>query len=131
MKPRFFFDYVFYRVADLYMRWKYGGGGIDTGVISVAGTQSLTLIIPLVVLSRILFNRQEMMPYAKVIAGVGVGLFTIFYIWNTIRYDRDRYELLKEYWQEEPINQRRNRGMMVVVVIFLPILLFLVGGYYF
>jgi hypothetical protein len=131
MKPSFFFDYVFYRVADLYMRWKYGGGGIDTGVIAVAGTQSLTLIIPLVVLSRIIFDSQEMKPYAKVIAGVAVGMFTLFYIWNTIRYNRDRYELLREYWKDEPINQRRNRGLIVLVVIVSPIVIFLVGGYYF
>jgi hypothetical protein len=131
MKPSFFFDYVFYRVADLYMRWKYGGGGIDTGVIAVAGTQSLTLIIPLVVLSRIIFDSQEMKPYAKVIAGVAVGMFTLFYIWNTIRYNRDRYELLREYWKDEPINQRRNRGLIVLVVIVSPIVILLVGGYYF
>jgi uncharacterized BrkB/YihY/UPF0761 family membrane protein len=131
MKPKFFFDYIFYRVTEVYLNWKDGGGGVDTGVISVTLIQCFTLSSVLGIISRILYNRTETAPHAKTISAVAVGVFTVLYILNSIRYKKDRYESLKVYWKDEPLSRRKLKGFLVVLSIILPIVpLILVGVYW-
>lgn len=130
MKPNFFFDYIFYRVTEVYLEWKHGGGGIDTGVISITGIQGFTLASVFAIGARLFLDRAETATYAKTISGIGVGVLTVFYILNSILYKKERYDALKEHWKDESIDKRRLKGFLVFLSIILPIAPLILAGIY-
>lgn len=128
MKPKFFFDYIFYRVSETYYKWD--GKGSSTAVALVTMVQCFTIASVFGIIARMFYDRAETAPYARIIALVWVIMAGAIHIWNYFQY-RGKYEVLKEYWKEEPLRNRRLKGFLVVLSIILPIVpLILVGVYW-
>ena len=125
MKPTFFFDYIFYRVAKVYMKWD--GSNAVTAQISVSLIQTLILVAPLLLITRLLYERSVTSQYSKEIAYAAVAILFLFMLLNYQKY-RHKYEELNEYWKNEEQKIKQVRGVMVLLVHVLPLAMLILMG---
>lgn len=131
MKPKFFFDYIFYRVTETYLNWKHGDGGVDTGVIWITGIQGFTMASVFAIMGRLYYVRQETAPYAKMLAGIAFGVVLVLLVINSVRYNKERFEALRDFWRDEPLKTRKLRGFLVVLSFIISMVpLILVGVFW-
>jgi len=113
MKVNFFFDYIYYRVADLYSRWDDSEG--ITGAIAVSTIKS-AIVVELV-------DRVGIKGFFELTPGqwgsFAVGLFLLFLILDYRRYRR-KFPLLKEHWKDESSSIRLIKGILVVLSVLFP-----------
>ena len=127
MKPKFFFDYIFYRATRFYSSFEGKAGATTSGVIVVTWIQSLTLLSIVGIILKLLFASHQLALYAKTFASTSVLLIVTIFLLNNFRFKKSRYELLEEYWFNESTNLRLLRGLIIVLLMILSVLPLILG----
>ncbi|MCB9236356.1 MAG: hypothetical protein H6580_00345 [Flammeovirgaceae bacterium] len=124
-KRWFFFDYIYFRITDIYL--KSGSMGEGTAIAAITMIEMFWFGGLLVLISRLFLERTETATYAKVASFIGVVILVAVYVGNYHLYD-GRYEELKEHWANESQLRKTVNGFLVVACIFISwIPLILVG----
>jgi hypothetical protein len=118
----FFFDYIYYRITQ----WKFNTQGSTSatalGLISLMQLFLLELIIqPLL---KYCIAKNILIINVKQFGGLAAVIAIVLLILNYIIY-RGRYEGFKLYWKDESPRKRFIKGILVVLSIFLPMILFI------
>jgi hypothetical protein len=130
MKPSFFFDYIFYCVSEFYLKAN-SKESFTKGIISVTWIQTLAGGGVLSFLARLFYDRDQTLPYAKTIAAAWVIAAFIVYVFNHYKFTEERYNVLKEFWKDEPLAKRKLKDFFVLMSIILSMLpLILIGVYW-
>lgn len=126
-KPRFYFDYVYYRLTKFYFKWD-GSSGI-TALIAITMIQVCLIgdIIGLLIVL-IFNNRKELenYPIEYLVPILVIG----FLIRNYFRFD-GQYKYLRDYWSAEDDNIKLLKNLLVIISIILPwVPMLLIGAYW-
>ncbi|ULQ54901.1 hypothetical protein KJS94_09650 [Flavihumibacter rivuli] len=119
------FDYIYYRVIQFYFKWDGRNGA--TALIIVSMIQALLVIDLLLIILKLKYTKEQIAPNSKYYAYVGVGIFLVFLVSNYWRY-RNKYNYLKKIWKDESPKSRKLRGVLVIVSLITPWILFLLMG---
>lgn len=126
-KPKFLFDYIYYRSVKLYFKLE-GRNGI-TSTILITVTQTLILLDLLLCVLTILFSREAARNNIDLIEFSFVIGFLIFLFFNFKRY-KNKYFEFKRYWSEETSMIKFYKGVLSLIVIIIPwIVLILFAAY--
>lgn len=117
------FDYIYYRVNKAYFKWD-GRNGI-TSILAVSMLQTMILADICLIIMKISFDRELLVPYAKTIAYVMVGMLGIFTLFNHFKY-KDKYNTLEAQWSSESKNQSIIKGILVFSLLLFPWILLIV-----
>lgn len=112
-----FFDYIYYRVNKAYFKWDGRNG--STSIIAVSMLQTMLITDIFLVFIKMNFDKNSLVPYAKTIAFVAVGVFCVFVFINYFKY-KDKYNNLKTRWKNEPTTQSIFNGFLVVLSLIIP-----------
>ena len=118
-----FFDYIYYRVAKAYFKWDGRDGA--TGIIAVGMIQGVVFLFVAGLFMHLFLTEGQELRFKEVItpkqfAGVVMLVFIAF---NYFKY-RKRYDELNQKWENEPKSTRRRNGILVVISMIAPFLLF-------
>ncbi len=115
-KPKFFFDYIYYRVAEFYIKWD-GRNGI-TALLAIVMMQCLFILTCIGVLYKSNLITNEPLKYVlfhKAIVYITCG--ASLYI-NYKKY-YNKYFTLRSYWKNDSPIKRRLKGLLVILVMVL------------
>jgi hypothetical protein len=120
-----FFEYLYYRITNAYLKWD-GNEGI-TSIIAISMMQTLLIGDLIIFIIRLFLVRGEVLEYAKIASGVGVGLFLLLGFVNLFKYRNKFYEYQLR-WGNENKSKRRIRGILIVVSFVIPWLVLIYFG---
>lgn len=115
------FDYIFYRVAKFF----YKKDGIDAfrAVCTVSMIQGITLGAIIFSIMRLVDEFPNIIIHLKGSGQIGIVVGIIFLARNYFRY-KGKYWHFAERWKNtESAQQRKLRGVLVVIAILIPIFL--------
>lgn len=112
-----FFDYIFYRTAELF--YKRGGrrGLQAISIITVTQTLVIGVIINLIADQFIAKTTREL--HYKEFGYVG-AVITVLLMYINYRKYEGMYNKLRFKWKEEEPTKRFFKGVLVVILIILP-----------
>lgn len=113
---KFYFDYVYYRMTKAYYKWD--GNGAITSLIGIAMIQTLTILSPIFFVLRLFFERVELRAYNKHMKYALSVVFIGFLIYDNYKY-KDKYEVYREIWKDEPKKTRIYKGILVIFSLIL------------
>lgn len=116
-KPKFFFDYIFYRVAEFYHKWD-GENGI-TAILFVSTTQVLTVVCFMGIMYKTVLDPEitaKFHSYNKVFVMVLLGSISIFNYFNF----RNKLSDYRAYWKGEEKQIRALKGFLIIISFILP-----------
>jgi len=120
------FDYVFYRIAKFFYKRDGSNAPRAIGIVSVIQILIIGEISFLVL--RIFYSLSETAKYSKESSKVGIGIALIALVFNYIRY-WGKYRVFANRWIEnESVEQKRLRGIFVILSIALPFVLLIYMG---
>ena len=123
MQFRWLFDYVYYRITHLYLRW-YGKEG-PMGAVIVTFVQTCIIACLVLFTARYFFSYSNTSEYSKIFGYGAMAFFVIMYTINFVRY-QDRFESLDERWKGETEQQKTLRGLIMVISILIPFILLII-----
>jgi hypothetical protein len=118
MKPKFFFDYIYFRLAELYLKWE--GKNPSTAIAALMFMQVLIVLVSLMLIHSLFFDRSQLMQYMGYIRPVILISGVLIVIWNFSKY-YNKYDELKEYWKDEPKKERIRKGFIIFLLFIIPI----------
>jgi hypothetical protein len=122
---RDFFDYAYYRINKVYLRWD-GESGI-TSIIGVSMIQILWPVCFILFLSKILMPPLSLAPHSRTLGYITVIILSVTVFLNYRLYN-GKFNLFKSKWDTEPMATRRLKGALIVLLMVLPwLLLFIIG----
>lgn len=125
---KFFFDYIFYRVARFYFKWDKRHG--ITAISAVTMIQALIISDVIGFIGKLIYNRSVTQNYVAEVKLVGISLFLILLFFNYRKY-YGKYFKYKNYWKEETKKEQFKRGVLVIFSLIIPwIPLILMGIYW-
>lgn len=114
---KFFFDYIYFRVAEVYFKWD-GKNGV-TAVFAVSLIQSLLFLCVLGTLYKTILSPEitsKLHGYSKWISFALVGFLSIY---NYQKF-KGKYFFYKSYWKDENKKVRRIKGLLVLLSLIIP-----------
>ena len=117
MMKRFFWDYIYYRMVQVYSRWEKNNG--NRAVVGVSMIQALLIIDVFVLFLRYAYSTKSLAPYSKKIAWFGVAIFLVISVVNEFVY-KNKYDLFRERWENESPRERWIKGVLVLLSLALP-----------
>lgn len=120
---RFYFDYIYYRMYQAFFKWDGKSG--SRALIGVAMIQTLLVSEIITVILRMFFLRIQLKPYFKEIALIYVVIGIVFLILNMKKY-AGKYSDYQDHWKNEPEHRRTFRGILVVLSLIAPWVLFFI-----
>ena len=113
----FFFDYIYYRIIQVYFKWDGRNGA--TALIGVVMIQTLLILDAIAFITRLLLNREETVYYANTGKWFAILLFIILMIYNYSKY-QGRYNKLRLFWKNEDKVTRIGKGILVLLSLIVP-----------
>lgn len=111
------FDYIYYRLNKFYYKWDGENG--STSIVGLSMIQAMLIGNLCLIFLRCIFTKSEVQNYKQIIISGVFVLLVFFVILNSIIY-KNKYAHLKAYWEDEPIQQKRVRGFLVILALALP-----------
>ena len=119
------FDNIFYRVAKFYYK---RDGSSAFRAIGIVSYMQAAVVVDIFLFIRVLFLRHlDFQPYLKYGRTIAIVLALVVMTLNYF-YFKDKYWRLSDRWREQEIENpslRKMRGLLVVLGIVLPFVLFL------
>jgi predicted Na+-dependent transporter len=115
-----FFEYMYYRIAKVYLK-KDGSEGI-TAIFGISLCQTLLLGDVIIFIVRLFLHRSETTQYTKLASTIGVILLILICILNFSKY-RNKYDEYQMRWGNEKQFTRRLRGILVIIALILPLII--------
>jgi hypothetical protein len=122
-----YFDYIFYRIARAYH--KSDGNESSTAFIAVGFMQGMIVSDLILFPLRFFYDRDQTSSHVGLIKIIGGIILTVFIILSYIRY-KNMYTRLNVKWGNEVKSTRFFRGILVVIALFLPLVILILGGIY-
>jgi hypothetical protein len=116
-----FFGYIYYRINKAYFKWD-GRAGF-TSILGVSMIQFMWLFVLIVFVSKFYFLPGELEPYVKGIKYAALACLGVIILLNYITYN-GKYNYYRSQWREEDRRQRITRGILIVLLMALPWILF-------
>lgn len=113
----FFFDYIYYRVIQVYFKWDGRNGA--TALIGVVMIQTLLILDVIAFVTRLFLSRQETVYYANTGKWFAILLFIILMFYNYSKY-QGRYNKLRLFWKNEDRATRIRKGILVLLALIVP-----------
>lgn len=113
---KFYFDYVYYRMAKAY--YKRDGNDAIRSLIGIAMIQVLTILSPILFVLRLFLEREELRAYGKHMKYTTLIVFLGLLIYNSFKY-KNKYEIYSEIWKNEPKRIRIYKGILVVLSLII------------
>jgi hypothetical protein len=119
----FYFDYVYYRISKLYLKYDKGRGVY--GYLYILMTEGILLMDLLIFLERFFFTTQQIQgskTIGPIIATISILPFGVF---NYVKYilPKGKYEQFDNYWKNEPKAKRIIKGFLIFISLIIPWLL--------
>jgi hypothetical protein len=114
---KFFFDYIFYRVARFYFKWDKRHA--ITAVIAVTMIQTLLVMDLTGFIIRLFYNRYVLQDYVQITKFICLTLYFGLLIMNYLKY-KGEYAKCKAYWKEETESKQFYRGLLVLFSLLIP-----------
>ncbi|MGN6639839.1 MAG: hypothetical protein ACTHJ8_13090 [Mucilaginibacter sp.] len=105
--------------------FKWDGTSGSRALIGIAMIQTLLVSEIITVILRMLFLRIQLKPYFKEIALTYVIIGVIFLVLNMRKY-AGKYSDYQDHWKNEPEGKRTLRGILVVLSLIAPWMLFFI-----
>lgn len=115
--PKFFFDYIYYRVAKFY--FKREGRNSISAILFVTLIQALLIIIILGILYKTVIPQnivEKMYSFSKPVAMILVG--TLSFV-NYYKF-KNKYFIYKSYWKNDSKKIEFIKGILVLLSGILP-----------
>lgn len=109
-------DYIYYRIAKFFYK---SDGNIAMGALVILSMSEVLILSGILTLICRLFYTLEQIRNFNIGGKEGVIVYFLLIVVNYLYY-RNKYEILKERWDNESERQQRLRGILVVIAIFLP-----------
>ncbi|ESU24658.1 hypothetical protein FLJC2902T_31900 [Flavobacterium limnosediminis JC2902] len=119
------FDYIFYRIAEVYFKWDENSA--STAIIAVAMLQTLIISDITGFILQLFYKRAETMQFVKTAKIIGGSLFLLLCFLNYLRY-KSAYNDLKTRWINEPIQRRKMLGKLTIIALIIPWIALIVLG---
>jgi hypothetical protein len=113
----FYFDYIYYRLTQLYFKWD-GREGI-TAILAISMIQCLLIGDLGIFFLRLVFDRAETQTFSSVIASVGAVICIALIVYNYFKYRR-KYNQFKSYWKNESRSRRFAKGILIILSLVTP-----------
>jgi hypothetical protein len=127
-KPKFFFDYIYYKLTKFYFKWD-GSTGI-TAIVAISMIQICLVGDILAIVIRSIFERDETSLYSKYIGYSGAFLSIAFCVLNYYKYN-GRYKDFRDYWQSESKSISDFKNVLIILSLILPwVPIILIGIYW-
>ena len=117
MKPKFFFDYIYYRLNKFYFKWD-GRSGI-TSIIGLTMIQVLILAGIVGFIMRKLYDRNQTTHYVETGKWIMLIVYVMLMLYNFKLY-ANKYNKLRFYWKDETKNTRILKGTLVILSLVVP-----------
>lgn len=117
----FFFSYIYYRITQFMFKKDGRTGG--SAIVLISLTQTFLIALILTPIEKCLFSKQFQNTNYKQFGWLGGGIFVILFILNYKKYDGS-YNKYRSHWSSETSAQRIIKGILVIMVVILPIILF-------
>lgn len=122
------FDYIYYRVSKVYLKWD-GRSGI-TGIMALTMMQSLLITEAFTIILRCFYSRDEIKELPIRLSYIALVICVVVVFFNTKRY-YNTFNKYRFYWKEEPKNLFRLKGGLVLLSLILPwLFLFILDKYF-
>ena len=122
-----YFDYIFYRVARAYLKWD---GNNNTTAKTAVGYMLATIVCDLILFFLIfIYGRDQLTLYRGPIKIAAVAIIFLFMFFSSKRY-KNLYPTLDAKWSNEEKGARFYRGILVIIALFLPLVVLILGGIY-
>lgn len=118
-----FFNYIFYRIAQL--RFKRDGTKAGTAVTLVSLLQTILLEFIIQPTFMFLFTKSELAIHSKQLGWLAGLIFIVLLILNYRKYS-GKYEEYQAYWQNESSGARFYKGMLVLLCFILPVVIIII-----
>ncbi len=122
-----FFDYIFYRIAKAYNKWD--GDENSTAFLSVGFMQGMIVCALILFPLRFFYDRDQTSPHVGTIKIIGGIILTVFMFLSYMRY-KNMYPSLDAKWSNEEKGARFYKGILVIIALFLPLVVLILGGIY-
>lgn len=122
-----FFDYVYYRITQLYHKWDGRVG--TTAIVAISIFQTLVFVDIFTIVLRLLYDRNTTKEYVTVGKWIITVLMALIVIYNYKKY-RQQYNKQRFLWKDEPKAQRFIKGVLIVILLILPWLPMIYIGMY-
>jgi hypothetical protein len=124
---KFFFDYIYYRVAQYF--FKSDGTNAARAIFAISMFQTLIVMIVTELILHYYFTLSETRKHIK-IAGLFISIiFLILCLLNYKKYKKSFFTF-REHWIMESSSTRSLKGFFVILALFIPWLLFLLLAIY-
>ncbi len=118
-------DYIFYRTAKFF--YKKDGASAHRALILLSAFQSLVIIEVVSIIFFSFFSREEASRFTSISKFLGGTICVIVFFLNMWKY-RGKYMQFRDRWSNEEIIIKRQRGILLVVVLTIPWLVLVVLG---
>lgn len=119
----FFFNYIFYRIAQV--RFKRDGTTAGTAVTLVSVLQTILLEFIIQPIFMLCFTKDELAIHTKELGWLAGVIFIALLIFNYRRYS-DKYHEYEIRWQNENSTTRIYKGILVFASFILPIVVIII-----
>jgi len=127
-KYPFFFDYIYYRLIQVYFKWDGRNGA--TALIGIVMIQALLILDVMVFTIRVFYDRDVTKNYVGVGKWIIILIFIGLMIYNYRKYHSGRYNKLRLFWKNEDKTTRIWKGLLVLLALIIPwVPLILIGVY--
>lgn len=121
----FFFDYTYYRVTQLMFKRDGRTGG--TAIVLICLSQSFIIALAIEPLFRYVISKEVMYEYAKQYSYAIVAVYLILFFINYRKYN-GTYNKYRYHWKDETKSTRLLKGLLVILSLFFPMLVFIILG---
>lgn len=112
----FFFDYIYYRVTQVYFKWDGRTGG--TAIAAITLFQLITLMDLFLLINR--FVNDTNIRYGHPIERwIFIAVAVALLIFNYKKYNKS-YNKYRYYWKDESKVKRFYKGIFVIISLMAP-----------
>lgn len=120
----FFFEYIYYRITELFFKRQGRTGFAGLTVVSVI--QALSIGIIILEISKSILN-EERHKYSKDFGMLGAAITLLFMYYNYKKHN-GKYNKYRFYWENETRSTRIFKGFLIILTFLFPISLFVIFG---
>ncbi|MFC1224441.1 hypothetical protein ACFE6N_11570 [Pedobacter sp. BG31] len=124
-KANFFFEYIYYRITQLF--FKRDGRTGFTGIAFISILQTISVGVIVLEISKQLLTADKRAFYSKPFGYLGIAISLFFMLYNYKKYN-GKYNQYRFYWKDETKKTRILKGFYILLTFLLPIALIIVFG---
>lgn len=124
----FFFDYIYFRITQLFFKRQGRTGATAITVISLMEIFLILVFVfePIKYWITVYQGNTYSIQMGKI---AFIGVFLLLFFFNYKKYT-GKYNFYRFHWKDESPSKRRIKGVLVVIAIILPLLICILANKY-